>query len=327
MHGVGHSLNGPVNGPRDGNSRRRSGRRCCAHDSELELIKPECAWTIAVSGKDSAGRPGTNCRTSRGHQAPVELPDSRLRTSEDAPMIDFFFSDSQDQVSPFFDFETGRASATSSAPTRRPVRARGTHQSALRRDPHFQGDRRRHREGGRQVHDGPAAAHLPLGRIIASFARHLSTEPDGDGRLRCVQLRGSSRTALHDQGGRRLLRGNRPRPWVSIDHIPFGYLHDPQRPLGVEPERTGSGAAISRWISRPSSSANFRTTWHPFAPVGVAHGWDPVSYASAVAELQNSGYTIIALGGLVPLKTHDLMRSSRRSHPCSRPQPAFISSV
>ncbi len=44
-----------------------------------------------------------------------------------------------------------------------------------------------------------------------------------------------------------------------------------------------------------------------FEPVGVAQGWDPKSYASAVTQLQKLGYQRIALGGLVPLKTPEIL--------------------
>lgn len=44
-----------------------------------------------------------------------------------------------------------------------------------------------------------------------------------------------------------------------------------------------------------------------FEPIGVAHGWSPMSYAAAFEELQREGFRIIALGGLVPLKTHEIL--------------------
>ena len=46
-----------------------------------------------------------------------------------------------------------------------------------------------------------------------------------------------------------------------------------------------------------------------FTPMAVAHGWSPQSYASSVAELQAIGYERIALGGMVPLKTRDIISS------------------
>lgn len=44
-----------------------------------------------------------------------------------------------------------------------------------------------------------------------------------------------------------------------------------------------------------------------FEPLGVAQGWSPKSYSASVAALQNMGYTYIALGGMVPLKTKDIL--------------------
>ena len=44
-----------------------------------------------------------------------------------------------------------------------------------------------------------------------------------------------------------------------------------------------------------------------FQPVGVAQGWSPPSYAAAVDRLQDTGYRRIAIGGLVPLKTPDIL--------------------
>lgn len=45
-----------------------------------------------------------------------------------------------------------------------------------------------------------------------------------------------------------------------------------------------------------------------FTPIGVAQGWGPVSYAYAFECLQKMGYRYIALGGMVPLKTDDILR-------------------
>lgn len=45
-----------------------------------------------------------------------------------------------------------------------------------------------------------------------------------------------------------------------------------------------------------------------FTPMGVAHGWNPQSMADSVAALQKMGYDRITLGGMVPLKTPDIMR-------------------
>lgn len=49
-----------------------------------------------------------------------------------------------------------------------------------------------------------------------------------------------------------------------------------------------------------------------FTPIGVAQGWGPSSYARAVDALQKLGYGTIAIGGLVPLKTHEIVACLER---------------
>jgi hypothetical protein len=49
-----------------------------------------------------------------------------------------------------------------------------------------------------------------------------------------------------------------------------------------------------------------------FVPIGVAQGWSPKSYAHSVSCLQKIGYTYIAMGGVVPLKTVDIVSSLRK---------------
>ena len=44
-----------------------------------------------------------------------------------------------------------------------------------------------------------------------------------------------------------------------------------------------------------------------FEPLGVAQGWSPKSYATAVQSLQKMGYSYIAMGGMVPMKTPDIL--------------------
>ena len=61
-----------------------------------------------------------------------------------------------------------------------------------------------------------------------------------------------------------------------------------------------------------------------FEPLGVAQGWSPRSYLKSVTALQKMGYSYIALGGMVPLKSSEILqvleavspklRSSTRLH-------------
>lgn len=91
---------------------------------------------------------------------------------------------------------------------------------------------------------------------------------------------------------------------VSVDHIIFGY------------EATaGLDDVDSAWIRRRELTlelaADFRRRVEErgsrIEPVGAAQGWSPASYADSVARLQEFGYTRVALGGMVPLKTKDVL--------------------
>ena len=60
-----------------------------------------------------------------------------------------------------------------------------------------------------------------------------------------------------------------------------------------------------------------------FEPVGVAHGWSPRSYADSVARLQDLGYQRIALGGMVPLKTMQIIECLEAIDEVREPDTAF----
>jgi hypothetical protein len=59
---------------------------------------------------------------------------------------------------------------------------------------------------------------------------------------------------------------------------------------------------LAEQFLRTITSARLRT-----APIGVAQGWSPLSYAAAVKKLQAMGYSYIAIGGMVPLKTSQVL--------------------
>ncbi|MFD6475680.1 tRNA-guanine transglycosylase DpdA [Streptomyces anulatus] len=91
---------------------------------------------------------------------------------------------------------------------------------------------------------------------------------------------------------------------VSIDHVIFGY----------QPEATDADVDPA-WAERRRISLNLAEDFlagiearkSSVIPFGAAQGWSPASYADSVAQLQNMGYKRIALGGMVPLKTHEIM--------------------
>ncbi|WP_434424136.1 tRNA-guanine transglycosylase DpdA [Nannocystis pusilla] len=57
--------------------------------------------------------------------------------------------------------------------------------------------------------------------------------------------------------------------------------------------------------------ATHKTNKLSFTPIGIAQGWSPSSYAQAFADLQKIGYRYIALGGMVPLKTPEILACLR----------------
>jgi hypothetical protein len=52
-----------------------------------------------------------------------------------------------------------------------------------------------------------------------------------------------------------------------------------------------------------------RSSGLPFLPLGVAQGWSPKSYAVSVKALEKIGYEYIAVGGMVSLRTCDILAS------------------
>lgn len=91
---------------------------------------------------------------------------------------------------------------------------------------------------------------------------------------------------------------------ISIDHVIFGY--DPN---------VSDAEADPAWVRRRKISLQYAEDFlegvegrnSKVEPVGAAQGWSPASYADSVMRLQDFGYKRIALGGMVPLKTHDIL--------------------
>ena len=221
--------------------------------------------------------------------------------------MEFFFPDSQDQVSPYFDFESEEHP---------PHRVR-------QRD-----DRYAHETLRERPYDGILISK----GIVDGTAR-------GAGKYTMAQQQRIYRLGAHaffraDSGNSRIpIMGDcgaftyaqDPEPpysvgevvdfyegigldrGISVDHIVFGYLPASKKAKGVEPD--------PEWIRRReltiSLASDFlqlvRKRHDPFLPIGVAHGWDPDSYQRSVKELQDIGYHHIALGGLVPLRNSDLL--------------------
>ena len=220
--------------------------------------------------------------------------------------MDFFFPDSSDQISPYFDFE---------------VEEHPRHRIRQRDDLYA------HEALSRTPHDG----------ILISKAM-VDGSASGAGRYTLAQRQRLYRVGAHQyfrtaSGGRPLAimgdcgaftYADHPDPpytvtevadfyegigldmGVSLDHIVFGYINEKKRAAGVPPE--------DDWRRRRELTvelaADFldlvRNGSYRFEPIGVAHGWDPASYGESVRQLQSMGYGRIAVGGLVPLRTPEI---------------------
>jgi hypothetical protein len=96
---------------------------------------------------------------------------------------------------------------------------------------------------------------------------------------------------------------------VAVDHIILGF--DSALDQGLP----GVDAVPPNWRERQAITLQMATEFKDeharrkckFVPMAVAQGWSPGSYAYAVKQLQGMGYDYIALGGLVPLKTHEIV--------------------
>ncbi|MCY1058336.1 tRNA-guanine transglycosylase DpdA [Nannocystis sp. SCPEA4] len=94
----------------------------------------------------------------------------------------------------------------------------------------------------------------------------------------------------------------------SVDHVIVEYKPQWDTDLfgdGVPP------SVRARQALTLNLAAEFLTTHRrsklAFTPIGIAQGWSPASYAHAFAALQKIGYRYIALGGMVSLKTQDIL--------------------
>ena len=105
---------------------------------------------------------------------------------------------------------------------------------------------------------------------------------------------------------------------VSPDHIVFGFV------------RVGTAVdveAVTEWERRIEitvrNAAEFLDLHArancAFAPIAVAHGWSAESYAGSVERLQELGYQRIAMGGMVPLRTVDILATLKEVAGVKRP--------
>jgi queuine/archaeosine tRNA-ribosyltransferase len=92
---------------------------------------------------------------------------------------------------------------------------------------------------------------------------------------------------------------------ISVDHIILDYNaafdSSMKAPKRIVDRQTLTLEYAAEFLAK-SKKSKCR-----FQPLGVAQGWSPKSYAHSVKKLQNMGYSYVAVGGLVPMKTVDVL--------------------
>ena len=219
----------------------------------------------------------------------------------------FFFPDSQDQVDPSFDFVSEERSS----------------------------ERMRHRddEYAHEVFERPPFDGILVSKAVLDSGRYSLAQKHRmlrSGVRSFFRIADPSLETMGDCGAFAYVREDVP-PFsvsevvefyqtmgfdygMSVDHIILGYEPTDQR----VPEDWISRQALTlklaeEFLKRHSSmGANF-------TPIGVAQGWSPASYVASVLHLQKLGYQYLALGGMVGLKTVDILACLREIKEVLRP--------
>lgn len=230
----------------------------------------------------------------------------------------FFFPDSQDLIDPSFDFSTEERSATR-------VRQRDDlYPHEVFAEPPYD---------GMLVSKGIVDGTGEGGRYTLAQRHRLLRE----GVRAFFRLEGRPIETMGDCGAFSYVREERP-PFsvrevidfyvqcrfdyaLSVDHVILAFQAE------LDDALPGLAEVPAEWKTRQKITLELAEEFlrlHDelgctFTPVGVAQGWSPASYAAAVEELQKLGYRYVALGGMVPLKTPEILACLRRVERVRRP--------
>jgi hypothetical protein len=101
---------------------------------------------------------------------------------------------------------------------------------------------------------------------------------------------------------------------MSVDHIILGYEPGDQN----VPDDWKSRQALTLKLAE-DFLIRHSAVGAKFTPIGVAQGWSPASYVASVVKLQELGYRYLALGGMVGLKTSDILACLKEIKPVLKP--------
>lgn len=229
----------------------------------------------------------------------------------------FFFPDAHDLVDPSFDFLTERRL--------------------------FSGSRQQSQLYAHEVLDEPPYDGMLLSKAMV----------DPHSQAKSVRYSFAQVQRLKRQGIREFLRLDRPGLKRRIDSMgdcgSFSYVNEPEPPYGVDAViefyldcqfdyaisldhvilgfQDDKKEVPQDWQARfditLTKAKEFlkrhRDDKLPFVPLGAAQGWSAASFRDSVSSLQNMGYDYIALGGMVPLKTSEIIASLEAIKEVRRP--------
>ncbi|HEX8699790.1 MAG TPA: tRNA-guanine transglycosylase DpdA [Myxococcaceae bacterium] len=109
---------------------------------------------------------------------------------------------------------------------------------------------------------------------------------------------------------------------LSVDHVILSYQPDWDEKGAKPPEEMKDRQDLTLELARQFWT-RCKERKEGFSPIGVAQGWSPKSYARSIKELQAMGYTYIALGGMVPLKTAEILESLAEIAEVRKPKTQF----
>lgn len=235
----------------------------------------------------------------------------------------FFFPDSQDFVDESFDFESE---------TRSELRVR-------QRD-----DRYPHEIFARAPYDGILVSKAVVDGIGGGTGKYSASQRHRFLRVgvrEYFRLQRTTLASMGDCGAFTYVKEARP-PYtatevadfyadcgfdfgLSVDHVILGYRAEYDHQLN------GVDLVPADWRTRQQITfelaGDFLKYWqkkaYRFTPIGVAQGWSPQSYADAVKTLQEIGYSYIAFGGFVPLKTPDILACLQAASHVRKPSTQF----
>jgi queuine tRNA-ribosyltransferase-like protein len=105
---------------------------------------------------------------------------------------------------------------------------------------------------------------------------------------------------------------------ISVDHVILDYNAKWDASPKEVPDAIAARQATTLDLARRFFQFQKRQRL-PFELLGVAQGWSPKSYERSVRDLQKIGFRYIAVGGMVPLKTIEILASLRAIANTRRP--------